>query len=57
LIDTVNDAWREHSKAFVIKLRGKHFAKMYGRFMKTVIEAAKEGKLVEAKQEQENGGI
>lgn len=46
LIDTVNDAWRDQGKAFIIKLRGRQFAKQFGRFMKTVTEMAKEGKVI-----------
>jgi len=37
LVSTVDEAWREHGKEFVIRLRGRQFAKMYGRFMATVI--------------------
>jgi hypothetical protein len=36
LVQTVNEAWQEHGKAFVIRLRGEHFAKMFGRYMASV---------------------
>jgi hypothetical protein len=36
LVQTVNEAWQEHGKAFVIRLRGRHFAKMFGRYMASV---------------------
>jgi len=36
LVSTVDEAWREHGKEFVIRLRGKHFANQFGRYMATV---------------------
>jgi hypothetical protein len=36
LVTSVDEAWREHGKEFVIRLRGKKFADMFGRFQKTV---------------------
>ena len=36
LVETVDEAWREHGKEFIIRLRGKHFAKQFGRYMSTV---------------------
>jgi hypothetical protein len=36
LVQTVDEAWREHGKAFIIRLRGKHFADQFGRYMATV---------------------
>lgn len=42
LVQTVDEAWREHGQAFVIKLRGRWFAKMFGRYMATVIAFKKQ---------------
>jgi len=36
LVKSVDEAWQEHGKAFVIRLRGRHFAKMFGRYMASV---------------------
>jgi hypothetical protein len=36
LVQTVDEAWREHGKAFVVRLRGKKFAHLFARYMKTV---------------------
>jgi hypothetical protein len=55
LVSTVDEAWRENGKEFVIRLRGKHFAKMFGRFMQTVVALKEEEK--NANQEQSIGGI
>jgi hypothetical protein len=55
LIDTVHEAWQQHGKELVIKLRGKHFTKMFGRFMATVVEAAQEGKLIHEQKESQEG--
>ena len=52
LVETVDEAWREHGKAFVIRLRGKWFATMYARYMATVIEFKKQEE--EQKVEQTN---
>ncbi len=52
LVQTVDEAWREHGQAFVIKLRGRWFAKMFGRYMATVIAFKKQEE--EQKVEQTN---
>jgi hypothetical protein len=36
LVSSVDEAWREHGKEFIIRLRGKKFTDMFGRFQKTV---------------------
>ena len=55
LVQTVDEAWREHGQAFVIKLRGRWFAKMFGRYMATVIAFKKQE---EAERENRSiGGI
>jgi hypothetical protein len=57
LIDTVNEAWKEHGKAFIIRMRGKKFAQQFGRFMKTVIEMAAEGKVIRENNNGNAGGF
>lgn len=42
LVETVDEAWREHGKAFVVKLRGKKFADMFARFIVTVVAFKKQ---------------
>lgn len=53
LVSTVDEAWREHGKAFVIRLRGKHFAEQFGRYMATVAHFKEQEKAngLEAKKE------
>ena len=36
LVEVVDEMWREHGKAFVVRMRGEHFARMYGRFQATI---------------------
>ena len=47
LVSTVNEAWQEHGKEFIIRLRGKWFATMFARYMATVVRF----------KEEENGKI
>ena len=42
LVSTVDEAWREHGKEFVVRMRGNKFVEMYGRFMATVAHLRKE---------------
>jgi hypothetical protein len=42
LVETVDEAWREHGKAFVVRLRGRKFADMFARFIVTVVAFKKE---------------
>ncbi len=55
LVEVVDEMWREHGKAFVVRMRGEHFTRQFGRFMATVIAFKKQE---EAERENRSiGGI
>jgi len=54
LVETANAAWREQGKEFVIRLRGKKFAKKFAQFIVTVVALKQEQ---EKQREQSNGNV